>query len=98
MILSIAITTACPPGHAVVMQWTQVNTGTIDGVTVPVLCNYRLYKSNNGATFVSISFQQGLTYIDQNVVSGQTYWYKVGAVVRGSTSETISSVQSIKIP
>ena len=42
---------------------------------------YKLYRSDSeNGTYILISSLLGLNYVDTNLTSGQTYWYKVSAV------------------
>ena len=78
-----------PPSHSVTLNWVASTTPNV---------SYNVYRSTTSggpySTKLNASPIAGLSYVDNAVQAGQTYYYVVTAV-DGSGNESVPSVQAI---
>jgi fibronectin type 3 domain-containing protein len=83
-----------PPAqsHRVDLAWI-ASTSSVAGYNI-----YRATQSTGPFTKLSSQPQPGLTYTDNNVQAGQTYYYAVTAVDSNSVESNFSNEVSVTIP
>jgi fibronectin type 3 domain-containing protein len=81
-----------PQSHRVDLAWI-ASTSSVAGYNI-----YRAAQSTGPFTKLNSQPQPGLTYTDNNVQAGQTYYYGVTAVDSNSVESNFSNEASATIP
>ena len=92
-VLSVNGTGTQPAQHSVLLSWTASTSPNIDGYNV-----YRGTKSGGPYSRINSSLNPGVTYTDNTVSNGQTYYYVTTAVDSNSQESTYSNQATAKIP
>ncbi|MDZ4795593.1 MAG: hypothetical protein SGI83_15040 [Bacteroidota bacterium] len=82
-----------PEPCAAVIKWTPVYDPSLH-------IGFIVYRANNvGGPYlpVVVSPVKGNSYMDTNVIKGQTYWYNVGALMSNGRLSTLSAGQSVTL-
>lgn len=80
--------TATASTYSITVKWNSVSSAT----------KYNVYRStSSNSSYSQVSTEYGTSYVDSNVKSGTTYYYKVAAVASDGTVGTPSTYVSAKI-
>ena len=81
-----------PQGHYVSLAW-KASTSSVIGYNI-----YRASASTGPYAKLNAQPQSGVTYTDQNVQAGNTYYYAVTAVDSNSVESNYSNEASASVP
>jgi Abnormal spindle-like microcephaly-assoc'd, ASPM-SPD-2-Hydin len=90
--IALSGTGVAPVSHSVVLNW-NASTSTVVGYNV-----YRSTTSGSGYTLINSGLIAALTYQDNNVQSGATYYYVATAVDASGNESTDSNQSTAVIP
>jgi hypothetical protein len=79
--------------HTVALKWDASTSSGVQGYYV-----YRSTNSNTGFARLNSSYVSGLSYMDNNVTTGTTYYYEVTALGSNGQESSKSSEAKITVP
>lgn len=97
---SIILTANTTSGSSIYLSW--IYNKAIDGPTTP---NFRITRSPTSAVYTTLATQTGLTYTDNTVTAGQTYYYiiefdytPVGGSLTTIQSNVVQILVTVSVP
>jgi hypothetical protein len=98
-VINAALTGNCVTGtttsvsHSVTLTWTASTSSNVSGYNI-----YRSTTSGTGYSKINTSLITALTYTDNNVQAGQTYYYVATAVDSSNAESAYSTQASATVP